>query len=133
MRSNFLLSIFGIILLTLTSSCSCFFDYKFEVVNETSTAITFKYQTGGDLYVLDLNPNERKDLMVTDGFRCNCSDCKGSRINAVDSTMNIIMSEITVLRNGIASQTDFNYEHKWDFESKKKLGLYTAYIKDSDF
>jgi len=130
MKKNIFLIVLIAIILT---SCDCVFDYTFKAKNLTSSEIEFRYKKGDRNESLSLMPNEEKEIFVSDGFRCGCRDCQGSRINSVDSTINFIMTDITVIKNDSISKTNFNYEYNWEFESKKKLGVYTAKITDSNF
>lgn len=119
---------------TFMISCDCEFNYEFNVINETQTEIKVEFVQGAEQKKITVKPNENKTLVITDGFRCGCTDCKGSRINSVDSTMNYLISDIKILKNDtVETKIDFNNEYNWEFESRKKLGLYTARIDNSDF
>ena len=117
------------------TSCDCAFDYKFEIYNNLNQNVTIKYKSGGpDEKIVTINPGVSEIIFSGEGNRCGCTNCQGSPNKTVDSTIYPFISGIAVFKNDtVQSLTDFNKEKNWEFESKKKLGLYKAYIDETDF
>jgi hypothetical protein len=111
------------------------FNYRFEIDNTLSTNLTVKYESRRDgAKTLKINPNESSVIYYGEGFKCGCPNCKGFRINSVDSSINYFILNLWIYKNDTVKTTiDYNKENNWSFESKNKLGIYTAKIKDSDF
>jgi hypothetical protein len=130
-RNYYFLVLFVIVL----NSCDCIFDYRFEVSNALNSNITIKYNSRqSEEKVITLKPGETGILYSGDGFLCACTDCKGSPINSVDSTINYFIPNLKIFKNdSIQTITDFNKEKNWSFVSKKRLGVYTAKVKEADF
>ncbi|PHN01389.1 hypothetical protein [Flavilitoribacter nigricans] len=118
----------------LWTSCDCEFNYQFSVINETQTDLSIDFELDTKQRNVIVKPDEELTLAITDGFRCGCINCTGGRINYADSTINYFISDIKIFRmDSVQTTTDFNNEYNWEFESKKKLGVYRARIDESDF
>lgn len=115
-------------------SCDCEFSYEFKILNETAEPISIEFNHDGNHSNFTLTPSEQISILQADGFRCGCSGCTGSRVHDIDTTVNYLLSEIRITKSDtVETILDFNYEYNWEFESKKKLGIYLARIDDSDF
>jgi len=114
-------------------SCDCYFEYEFRIYNNTTQLLKVEYSLNSEFRTVTIEPNEFGLLGTTDGFRCDCSDCEGGRINGVDSSMHHITGMRIFIHDTIETKTDFNNEYNWDFESAKSLGKYTAIVDSSDF
>ena len=121
------------IILVALSSCDCYFEYEFRIYNKTTQHLKVEYRLNAELKIITIEPNETALLGASEGFRCDCSECEGSRINDVDSSMYYISGLRIFIHDTIETQTDFNNEYNWEFEPAQSLGKYTAVIDSTDF
>jgi hypothetical protein len=117
------------------SSCDCTFNYQFVIFYTMDQEVVVELRKqNGDPYRKVLPPNGSDVLYQGDAFRWGCTNCVGHSINSADGTINYFLSDLRVhLNDSTEALTDFNKEAHWDFTSHKKLGVYRAGVKASDF
>lgn len=127
------ISILCTIIIVALSSCDCSFNYDFKIYNNTDKLLKVEYEMNAEFRTVTVEPDKFVSLGTTAGYYCDCTDCQGSRIEAVDSSLYFITGLKIFIQDSIESRTDFNNEYNWEFEPAKKLGLYVAFIDSSDF
>jgi hypothetical protein len=130
-----IIRISSFLLLISLSACDCGFENKVEVFNYLNQPITVKYKIQSrDSSIIIIEPNKSEVLLAEFGGWCNCTNCKGDKINLADSSMIWLFQYIVIYKNDtIPTKTDYNKDYNWQFFSEKKLGYYKAFVEESDF
>lgn len=140
MKKNKILTVLIIFTLLILFGCDVGMNYEFIVINETSEEIKVEFKQYDHQEVqksVIVNPDEKKTLAIGSGPRCGGVYCDAYRLTkyeSEDSTFRYPVAEIKIfIRDTSESKIDYNNEYNWEFESKRKLGIYIARISDTVF